>query len=513
MTQVVKIYGPPGTGKTTQLKGIADRAIARYGPDRMAAITYTKAGAAELKTRLAAVMGLRVPADPWQAKRFLDQQLPWVGTIHSLAYRLIGRPPMVKLGEFLKSQGSLATGPSMNVDDIEGYAWAEPGRDEVEAALAIYQASRNRLIPLEEAFYVVPWGLNGPTVSIERTKRIVQAYEDYKRQTHRIDFDDMLTLALGHDRPPVDVVLSDEVQDNSPLLWQVADQWAEGADYYAMAGDPYQAIYLFSGARPALFIDHPGKLVPLGDSRRLTAHAAERAQGILSAAGYERDGKWLGTWTGVGDGAGRGDGSVFYLARTARLLNSIYDELEGSGIAYATMRGGGPLQTKAARAFRVLVGLRRTGVSTNAELAYLVEQCEPSYLPVGEKRLRTAQAKSDPQGQVTLDSLQQRWQRTPDGDNLGLSKGQYFERVFSRYGPQAFILEPPVKIGTIHSAKGREADVVFLVDSWATLPYQSATDGGDGELAEACVAYVGATRHRMELHFIQGDSGTPYPGF
>jgi Superfamily I DNA and RNA helicases len=108
--RVVKIYGPPGTGKTTRLKAIAERAVQRYGADRAAAITFTRAGAAELKGRLAEVMGLRVPNDPWQAKRFLDQQLPWVGTIHSLAYKLIGRPPMVKLPEFIASQGGHSKG-------------------------------------------------------------------------------------------------------------------------------------------------------------------------------------------------------------------------------------------------------------------------------------------------------------------------------------------------------------------------------------------------------------------
>jgi superfamily I DNA/RNA helicase len=283
-------------------------------------------------------------------------------------------------------------------------------------------------------------------------------------------------------------------------------------DYYAMAGDPYQAIYLFSGAEPDLFINHPGDLVPLGDSRRLTSKAAQTAQGILRGAGY-REGTWLGTWDGIGDGIGREDGSVFYLARTARLLDPVYRQLEDAGIAYSRMRGGGPLSTKAARAFNILLGLRRTGVTTNSQLAYLVEQCDANYLPVGELRLRKLQARSDPDGHTGLDDLRQRWQKDPNGENLGIARGDYFERVNQRYGRQAFTVEPSIKVGTIHAAKGREADLVFLVDSWATLPYQNATDGGRGQLAEACVAYVAVTRHRRELHILPSFEGTPYPGF
>jgi ATP-dependent exoDNAse (exonuclease V) beta subunit len=129
---------------------------------------------------------------------------------------------------------------------------------------------------------LVPWGYKGLTVSLERCERIAREYADFKRAAGKIDFEDMLeagrTLAL-----PVRVFLVDEVQDNSPLLWQTVDAWI-GTHKAYLAGDPYQAIYLFSGAEPSLFIEHPGALHPLGDSRRLTARASEDAQQVLRSA-------------------------------------------------------------------------------------------------------------------------------------------------------------------------------------------------------------------------------------
>ena len=512
MTRTIKLYGVPGTGKTTRLTRLAIRAAERYGPDRVCATTFTRAGADELKVRIAGAMNLRVPDDSWQRRKMLDQYMPWIGTTHSLAFKLIGRPPTMRasdITDFLHSQGSHATGPA-TADDMEGYTWAEPGRDEVEAALAVWSVARHRMLPVSEAHALMPWGYDGPTVSPERAERIGKAYEDYKRQVSRIDFEDMLEQGR-RERPPVEVVLADEVQDNSPLLWYVLDTWADGLDY-VMAGDPYQAIYLFSGAVPALFIDHDGEFMSLGDSHRLTAPAAERAQHVLRSGGYT-EGDWLGTWTGIGKGE-ETDGSAFYLARTARLLGPVYDDLEGNGVPYGSTRGGGPLSTKAATAYRGLVRLKTRGAITLREAALIAEAADKGSMPYGETARLKALAKGDGDGLISLEQLRDRgWHPNPTGVLMGFRKGEYFDRVFGMHGLGAFINEPLVKVGTIHSAKGKEADTVHLVDSWATLPYRAATGDLAERQGEACVAYVGTTRHRVALRFVGSYEGTPYPGF
>jgi superfamily I DNA/RNA helicase len=504
---ITKIYGPPGTGKTTRLTAVANRAAQLVGPDQLCAITFTRAGADEIKQRIAVSLGMPVPPDPWQRRKLLDARLPWVGTIHSLAYKLIGRPPTLRaadLTEFIARMGGRASGMLQDVDAQEGYAWAEPGRDEVEAALAVISGARHRMIGLLEAYDKMPWGYQGPTVSPERVEFIARAYADFKQQTGRIDFEDMLELGQS-ERPPAQVFLVDEVQDNSPLLWSVTDAWTAGHKTY-LAGDPYQAIYLFSGAAPDLFINHTGTLYPLGDSRRLTARASEAAQRVLREAGV-LEGQWLGTWTGTGAGE-QTDGSEFYLARTNRLLHGVYQDLEDEGTPYGYMRGGGPLKQKAASGFRTLMQLRRTGGAPASAVSSLVEECESSYLPQGLKARMRALAKADPDmllGPETLPSL--------EAGALGLKHARYYERVLSRHGPRAFVLEPSVRVGTIHAAKGKEADTVHLVSSWGTLPYRSATSSAEGALAEGCVAYVALTRHRVALHLIPGDEGIPYPGF
>src|SRR5262245_4727300 len=90
MPSLVKIYGPPGTGKTRALMGQMLKSIDLYGPDRVAALTFTRTAADELKQRFAEGRGLRPPPDGWARRKFFDNILPWVGTIHSLSLKMAG---------------------------------------------------------------------------------------------------------------------------------------------------------------------------------------------------------------------------------------------------------------------------------------------------------------------------------------------------------------------------------------------------------------------------------------
>ena len=75
-----KLYGPPGTGKTRALTDLALRAARAFGPERIAAVTFTRTAASELKERIAAGLGLVLPEAPQPRRRYLNQTLPWVGT-------------------------------------------------------------------------------------------------------------------------------------------------------------------------------------------------------------------------------------------------------------------------------------------------------------------------------------------------------------------------------------------------------------------------------------------------
>jgi superfamily I DNA/RNA helicase len=132
---------------------VAVRAAELVGPDNLCAITFTRAGADELAAhRRCAEHPL--PGDAWQRKRVLDARLPWVGTIHSLAYSSSVARPRSRPATWRASSRPAAGTPSaglQDVDDQDSYAWAEPGRDEVEAALAALAGARHRRVSVSVA--------------------------------------------------------------------------------------------------------------------------------------------------------------------------------------------------------------------------------------------------------------------------------------------------------------------------------------------------------------------------
>ena len=72
----VRVFGPPGTGKTTWLTGSIRRTAATRQTNKIVVASFTRTAATE-------IAGRGLPIDESQ-----------VGTLHSLAYRSIGRPPV-----------------------------------------------------------------------------------------------------------------------------------------------------------------------------------------------------------------------------------------------------------------------------------------------------------------------------------------------------------------------------------------------------------------------------------
>src|SRR5690606_4811144 len=83
-----------------------------------------------------------------------------------------------------------------------------------------------------------------------------------------------------------------------------------------------------------------------------------------------------------------------------------------------------------------------------------------------------------------------RWSQIVDG-------GSQLASAVERWGEDA-IKEPKVRVGTIHSVKGREADNVLLLTT-TSAPVRRAQEDQLGFDEERRVEYVGITRARRRL--------------
>ena len=99
------IVAGPGSGKTKTLSNRAAHLIVQGGdPTRIALLSFTNASARELTNRCQGIVA--------QATGLQNVQLPWAGTFHSVAVRLLrsyGRSIGVKANFTIKDRSDSAT--------------------------------------------------------------------------------------------------------------------------------------------------------------------------------------------------------------------------------------------------------------------------------------------------------------------------------------------------------------------------------------------------------------------
>lgn len=492
MTQRYNIFGGPGTGKTRYLIQKFIELARILGPDRVAAVTYTRAAAQEFTQRAERALGLP-PSTPRKPS------LPYVGTIHSLCYRQLGRPKLVddtNIREFAEQAEIL---PAEN----EHRLWDDPDESLTELALVrqLIATAQQRIIDYPQAFRLLPLQAQGQ-VDEHRLIGLALEYRNWKVRSRLLDFEDLLWRG-SQQALPVQALLVDECQDNTPLLWSVLDAWAQNTKIFVCAGDPWQALYQYLGAEADTFRQRPGKWITLRTSHRLPHPSVEYAQKLLAEAGWDND-PLVRSWEGIG-GVEREGGSRLFLARTHKLVKLFERRLIDEGLPFVHLQGRSPFETRAAQMYRLLEKLRLGSVIEAKQILGLLQKDTP-WAPAFKARYQ-----HDPEAPVDDAAFTHICGSAPQEAQAELPWADYLARVRDRFGSAGLLLKPKAALSTIHGAKGREADYVTLLRNWGRVPSEALADPRTGR-GEACVAYVGVTRHRALLQLLDGGrGGMPYP--
>lgn len=228
----LRIFGPPGTGKTTHLKGRVEATVRARGTEGIRIASLTRAAAAEIGGRVDLPKGA-------------------VGTLHSHAFRALEQPKLAEAGDGIESwnrEVGSKLGAAFelnkrraNLDDIAGEAFAPVGTA-AESLLQTYSTFRARCTPRE---------LWPP-----RVQSFGEKWDAWKKRTGRLDFNDLIEHA-ARDVPVMpgtpSVFLLDEAQDMSTLDMRLARAWGEACETFVVVGDPDQNLYGFRGAEPEAF--------------------------------------------------------------------------------------------------------------------------------------------------------------------------------------------------------------------------------------------------------------------
>ncbi len=497
-----RTLGPPGSGKTRWLARQVSRALEKYEAKEIVACSFTRAAAVELAGR--------------------DTGLPEenIGTIHSICYRHLDKPTIIETQKELIEEWDTSH-PRWKVTgkvDLD-----EPQQADGGDALLSYNRERacvtGRCVP---AGFATAW-------------------EDFKRETGAVDFTDLLEQAPGS--IGASVLFVDEAQDLTPLQWRVVRRWGEEAEVFVVCGDDDQLLYGFLGASPEPFLTPlpPNRVHTLSQTHRLPRSVFERAQrwivrlqerrwpkdysprdedGFVRESGHvlRRPERVVAEAEGhTGEGQ-----TVMILASCRWMLGRVLKELRNRAVPFHNpyrreRQEWNPLQ----RAGRRILAFLRCGRALSREDRILpggdwwqwgeMLKAEDA-LHRGAKLAMKATASTH---SVSEDDLV-RWLPTNtflamlSGDTQWLAQNltprwkramAYPLAVLRRHGEEALWNPPKIVVGTIHSVKGGEADVVYLfpdLSRQAERELQRHPRKARDALTRQ--VYVGMTRARYGLY-------------
>jgi DNA helicase-2/ATP-dependent DNA helicase PcrA len=284
------IIAGAGTGKTSTLAHrVAHLLLEGAAPERILLLTFTRRAALEMTRRAA-----RIAAEAHRSAR-----LPWSGTFHAVANRLIRKYcRAVGLGE---SFSVLDRGDAADLMDVVrhelGLSKTEKRFPRKDTCLAIYSHRVNTQGGLEETLRgAFPWCAEWQG----ELKRLFAAYVERKLSHQALDYDDLLLYwhAMMQDEglaPSIaahwDHVLVDEYQDTNVLQAEILARLRPDGRGLTVVGDDAQSIYSFRAATVENILSFQARfgaaVVTLEENYRSTQPVLDAANALMQEAGRQ----------------------------------------------------------------------------------------------------------------------------------------------------------------------------------------------------------------------------------
>lgn len=526
--RVTRLFGGPGSGKTTALLDKVD-ALLDDGVDinDLLLVSYTRAAATEVRERLAERLG----TDPRELRGN-------VSTMHAKAYDLLNLSRGDVVGEKDKqvfcaeygleyedeyTSGNRRTSQSTVIGNkiIATSQWLQRTRREVGDwydAPFQWNVERVRLPPDIDPYaqsgnkYTPTWTSDDDRTSVPEA---IRAWRAYKGEHGLVGFADMLERV--HQRslvPGVDHLVVDEFQDITQIQYAVYQEWKPHMESVIIAGDDDQVVYAWQGADPKLLLAETGEDIILDTSYRLPSNILRVVQRAIRHID-ERQPKNLaprkegGTVEAVQNPSHLDlvrsvrstvqddEGSIMVLFRARYQMFDFIEEFVPTGIPFQVMTDTrmwtDRLQDYVEAVERYDRGELLTGLQARRLADMLVDSAfgtdaRDSLFDSLDDALEAADTEDFADLEVAPSVIKEHAPFMPDEASAAdmvrkVSKMQ--KKSINAYFTGEYRHVPPgrVRVGTIHSAKGREADHVYV-----------ATD-----LTEKVVEHMAATIQEDEI--------------
>ena len=539
VVDVTQVLGWAGSGKTKRLTDGICKALPALGndPHAIGVSSFSRASNQASVERAAKAFGC--------TEKYLRED-GYFKTMHAIAYQGIEA-----------KHGSLITGKKDDVEWLseslgcELHTSFDPTTGEAiykafdqnsiaDTALNLWTLSRASMKPIHEvAAKAIQVG--GQGIQVDQIVSIVRQYETSKRVDGRQDFTDLVSSFAGINHDPVDgsyhvepegyvpaiqLWVFDEFQDTSPLLMEVCRRLVSAPTVrkVVLAGDPGQTIHQWNGADPNCFLGYeytrrefmhktwrcPSQVVEVGT----------RALGHIKNSEFKYDREIEAAHD---NGVVRRCSSMDYLsmckpgedwlvlARTRWHAQRIFDHFKKLQVPVTSTGTTEGVVSKKQIGLKALLDMERGRPVTGSQFANAIallpskdsnsdvvvqrgfknkwkdQNHIESWEVVFSKELQEAGIAERGAGYI----LSGTWPKLVNG-------GTAWREVVDRHGID-HTKAPTIKVGTVHSAKGLEAEKVFVLTTTSERIEKSAGRDIDRANEEARISYVAATRAKQEL--------------
>ena len=529
LTGAVCVLAGAGTGKTRAITHRIAYGVATgvYPPKRVMALTFTTRAASELRSRLGALGASGVAARTFHAAALAQLNYFWPQVLGGAS-----APKVLDHKARLVTQAAEVLRLRLDTAAVRDAA----------AEIEFRKASAMSMAEYAERAIgrALPSGLD-----VEKMVRLQELYETLKDERRLIDFEDVLLATAGMitSEPQVATEVReqyrfftvDEYQDVSPAQQLLLDAWLGERSDVCVVGDASQTIYSFAGAKAeyllrfgertggatVLRLEHNYRSV---DGVVRTANALMNTRpGALTltaarvAAGAREAAVQLRVYPSDADEAAGVAADVAALVASGTRPSEIALLLRYNGqsvlFEQALADAGVPVRTRGSLSFfehpvikQALMLLR------GASVAGLDEPLFKSVSDVLRELGHTHHAPPGPGEQRTrwelLDALATLAEQAPAGTTLQAFVAELAERAAAQHDPPV----EAITLATLHSAKGLEWPVVFVIGLAEGLLPIGYANTPEAVEEERRLLYVGVTRARDRLRLSWSRTGTGRSG-
>ncbi|WP_224447889.1 UvrD-helicase domain-containing protein [Haloprofundus salilacus] len=568
---VTRLFGGPGSGKTTALLNRVEELLEEDDVEfrDILVVSYTRAAAQEVRERLAE----RLDVSP----RALQGN---VCTMHAKAYELLNLSRGDVVGEKNKKEfceefgleyedeyggKGRRTARSTTIGNkvIATSQWLQRTQREVADWYDVpfqWNVEKVRLPPeidpnaQEGNKYTPTWPSSDDRVDIPEA---IRGWRNYKGQNGLVGFADMLERVKQRSLlPSVDYLVIDEFQDITTLQYEVYEEWKPHMKRVLIAGDDDQVVYAWQGADPNLLLDaerDEDEVLPnsyrlpsriLNVVNREIRHIDKRQEkdlkprkegGVVEAV---ESPSMLNLVRNVRYTVQQDDGDIMLLFRARYQMFQFIDDFIKEGIPFSVLTDQRMWTDRLTQYVRAVERIENEEPITGLQARRLADMLQESAFGSNDRDdlydlIDDYEEEADVDDlaeiEIPLDEVKNFAPFLPDSTSASdmVRKVTSFQRksIDAYFGGKYEGMDPNrVRIGTIHSAKGREADHVFVATDLtekvveqmaATVEQQSIEVEGVEEFTkttspvpvltnnERRVFYVGMSRARERLVLLE----------